>query len=230
MNTCDEVRMSLGALAVGALDPAEEQQVREHLERCPGCAEEAEALAETAGALGLIDADIEIPVSLPADLLPKVLARISADRRRRRMTGIAAAAAAVVLAGVGGLALGARDVWPFSTDDAGSDVAVAEEGPPDASVSGDEAGMAMQVDTWDKGWGTALRVAVSGIPAGSRCSLVAVGRDGSREIGASWVVPDDGYNDDGRLNVDGAIGLRSWDVDQYELVTASGATLVAASG
>jgi hypothetical protein len=129
-----------------------------------------------------------------------------------------------VLAGIGGgLVVGGDGEQPVSGPSV-SETPVSE--PPVASVSAEEAGVSLAVDAWDKGWGTALRAEVAGVPAGSRCSLVAVGQDGTREIAASWVVPGSGYGDNGALTVDGAVGLRSGDVDHYAVVTADGSTLV----
>jgi hypothetical protein len=139
-----------------------------------------------------------------------------------------------VLAGIGGgLVVGGDGEQPVSgpsvSETPVSEPPVSEppvSEPPVASVSAEEAGVSLAVDAWDKGWGTALRAEVAGVPAGSRCSLVAVGQDGTREIAASWVVPGSGYGDNGALTVDGAVGLRSGDVDHYAVVTADGSTLV----
>lgn len=212
---CDDVRVALGALALGALEPAEERQVREHLAECPECAHEAESLAATAGALALLDtaeAVGEAPIP-SSDLLPRVLAQVRRARLRRRLVGLAVAAAIAVAAGLGGLGLAGSDTEPDGT-------------PPVASESGQDGGIILEVDAWDRGWGTALQATISGVPAGSRCSLVAVGGDGTREVGATWVVPGDGYEEAGTLTVDGAVGLRSWNVDHYEVVTVEGRTLV----
>lgn len=220
MTDCGEVRIALGALAVGALEPDEERRVLEHLDRCPDCAREMAALRETAAALNLVDvAEITSPVEPSPDLLPRLLARVTAARRRRRLTAVAGAAAAAVIAGAVGLAIGAQqEDPPVATDD------------PAVSVAGSERGMVLEVDAWDKGWGTAVQAHVSGVPGGYRCSLVAVGTDGTREVAATWVVPDGGYGDgDGDvLSVDGAVALRSWDVDRYEVVTVDGDILVTA--
>ncbi len=213
MTECRDVNVLLGAYAIGALDPEDAQRVRAHLETCASCRLEVSELAETADALALLDlADVVEPVEAPA--IDGLLDRVRAYRRRRRFATLAVAAAVAVAAGVGGGLVAGGDEAP-------------EVQPPVASVSGEEAGVALAVEAWDKGWGTALRAEISGVPGGSRCSLVAVGQDGSREIAASWVVPGAGYGGPGQsLIVDGAVGLRSGDVDHYAVVTADGTTLV----
>jgi anti-sigma factor RsiW len=214
MTACDDVRVLLGAYALGSLDPAEEQLVRVHLEFCDACSAEFADLGRTVSALALVDlADVIEPAEAP-DNLPRLLAQVRAFRRRRRLAALAVAASVAVLAGIGGLVAGGDAEPPVA------------EPPPVASVSAEEAGVSLAVDAWDKGWGTALRAEISGVPAGSRCSLVAVGQDGTREIAASWVVPGSGYEDNGALTVDGAVGLRSGDVDHFAVVTADGSTLV----
>lgn len=214
MTACDDVRVLLGAYALGSLDPADEQLVRDHLESCDACSAEFADLGRTASALALVDlADVIGPAEAP-DNLPALLAQVRGFRRRRRLAALAVAASVAVLAGIGGLVAGGDGEPPVS------------EPPPVASVSAEEAGVSLAVEAWDKGWGTALRAEISGVPAGSRCSLVAVGQDGTREIAASWVVPGSGYEGNGALTVDGAVGLRTGDVDYFAVVTADGSTLV----
>lgn len=223
MTACDEVRVLLGAYALGSLDPADEQLVREHLESCDLCAAEAGELGRTVSALSLVDlADVERPAEAP-DNLPALLTRVRAYRWRRRFAAVAVAASVAVLAGIGGGLVASGDSAPPASAPATTEPTTAA---PVASVSAQEAGVSLTVDAWDKGWGMALRAEVSGVPAGSRCSLVAVGQDGTREIAASWVVPGSGYEDNGALTVDGAVGLRSGDVDYFAVVTADGSTLV----
>jgi hypothetical protein len=219
MTACDDVRVLLGAYALGSLDPADERLVRDHLESCDACTAEFAELGRAASALALVDlADVIGPAQAP-DNLPSLLTQVRAFRRRRRLAAVAVAASVAVLAGIGGgLVVGGDGEQPVSGP------SVSET--PVASVSAEEAGVSLAVDAWDKGWGTALRAEVAGVPAGSRCSLVAVGQDGTREIAASWVVPGSGYGDNGALTVDGAVGLRSGDVDHYAVVTADGSTLV----
>lgn len=224
MTACDDVRVLLGAYALGSLDPADEKLVRDHLESCDACSAEFAELGRAASALALVDlADVLGPAQGP-DNLPSLLTQVRAFRRRRRLAAVAVAASVAVLAGIGGgLVVGGDGEQPMSEQPV-SEPSVSE--PPVASVSAEEAGISLAVDAWDKGWGTALRAKVSGVPAGSRCSLVAVGLDGTREIAASWVVPGSGYGDNGALTVDGAVGLRSGDVDHFAVVTADGSTLV----
>jgi hypothetical protein len=100
---------------------------------------------------------------------------------------------------------------------------------PAVSVSGLDGGVGVEVAAWDMEWGTAVEIAVSGVPGGYRCSLVAVGVDGSQETAATWAVPDAGYNGDGSLVVDGALGMRSWEIERYEIVTTDGDILVTAN-
>jgi anti-sigma factor RsiW len=229
MTACDDVRVLLGAYALGSLDPADERLVRDHLESCDACTAEFAELGRAASALALVDlADVIGPAQAP-DNLPSLLTQVRAFRRRRRLAAVAVAASVAVLAGIGGgLVVGGDGEQPVSGPSV-SETPVSEppvSEPPVASVSAEEAGISLAVDAWDKGWGTALRAKVSGVPAGSRCSLVAVGLDGTREIAASWVVPGSGYGDNGALTVDGAVGLRSGDVDHFAVVTADGSTLV----
>jgi anti-sigma factor RsiW len=217
---CDDVRLALGALALGVLEPAEKRRVREHVAECAACALEAEALTATAGALALVDAEAVQgePPTPSSDLLPRLLAEVRRARLRRRLAGLAAAAVIAVAAGLGGLALSGPAGDP-----------AAESPAPVASAAGQQQGVALEVDAWDRGWGTAVRARISGVPPGERCSLVAVSADGVREVGATWVVPDNGYEGGGTLTVDGAVGIRSWQVAHYEVVTEAGETLVATS-
>lgn len=219
-NLCADVRLALGALALGALEPAEEQEIRDHLAACPACAAEARSMEETAAVLALVDGAAvgANDVDPSPGLLDRLLADVGRQRWRRRAAGLAAAAAVAVAAGIGGAALvgGAEPEAPAAPA-------------PVVEATGQQQAVALSVAAWDRGWGTAVQVTVSGVPAGSRCSLVAVGSDGSREVAATWQVPGDGYSDTGGdLTVDGAVGLRSWDVDHYAVETVDGETLVTA--
>ena len=51
--SCEHLRSAVGAYALGALDPDEAAAVRRHLETCPECAAEHDALAPLPGLLSL---------------------------------------------------------------------------------------------------------------------------------------------------------------------------------
>jgi len=211
---CRDIRPSLGAYALGVLDAAEQDHVRTHLDRCIECAVEEAALRETGRALALSDLDmIEQPPEPSADVLPNLLRRVGAARRRRRVVGaVAAVAAAAVVAVAGVLVVNETGEAPGNVDASA------------ATVSTQEGAVGVEVNIWGRDWGTALTVEVSGVPAGLRCSLVAVGSNGERETAATWAVPRVGYQDSG-LTMDGAHGLRPWEVERYEVVTSDGELL-----
>jgi Putative zinc-finger len=233
MTACDDIRLSLGALVLGALDHEEERRVRSHVADCPDCAAEVAALEATAGLLAMTGplgygdgaaARPDEPVGRPDPrLLDGLLERVRVQRRRDRLRrwalGVAAAAAAAVVAVLGVEAL--SDDQPAPPEQ----VAAA----PSAQAQGSDGGVVLDVDLWRRAWGTAVHVDVSGVPGGSRCSLVAVGVDGTREVAATWTVPSNGYDPSaGPLGVDGAVGLRVEQVSSYEVVTSDGEVLVVA--
>jgi hypothetical protein len=106
---CRPWRESLGAYALGQLGDGERIALEAHLEGCPGCRAEAEALLAVARLLPLADpARIETPAPRPpAALGERIAASVGGERKaRRRRTrqrlgfafAGAAAAAAIVLA------------------------------------------------------------------------------------------------------------------------------------
>jgi len=115
---CDHIRPDIGAYVLGALEPAEEAAVREHLASCSSCAAEHASLAELPRLLALAApvGDDGPPAPAPA-LEERVLDAIAGERpqpaprsRRRRLprprvlVPAGAALAAVVVAVV--IALG----------------------------------------------------------------------------------------------------------------------------
>jgi hypothetical protein len=106
--SCREWRESLGAYALGQLPDEERIPLEAHLEGCPGCRSELEALSATARLLPLADPDLfgSSAPRPPASLGERIATTIGAERRhaqRRRRSfglalGVAAAAAAAVLA------------------------------------------------------------------------------------------------------------------------------------
>ncbi|WP_152364872.1 anti-sigma factor family protein [Microlunatus speluncae] len=93
------------AYVLGALSPKDRQEYEQHLRECPDCATAVRELAGMPGLLSrvppsLLPTEEELP-DPPADLLPKLLNRVRAERLRRRVitigTATLAAAACLVL-------------------------------------------------------------------------------------------------------------------------------------
>jgi Putative zinc-finger len=151
--SCEHVRSAIGAYALGALDPDEAAAVRRHLETCPECAAEHDALAPLPGLLSLAggaEEAVEKPLS-PAfeERLLDAFARDRASSPRRRLkwrlprrrwlaagaVGLAAVAAAVVGVSLSGEEEPARryevtfqNVSGPANAQAGADLESSEEG------------------------------------------------------------------------------------------------------
>jgi hypothetical protein len=245
---CEEIRLSLGALVLSALDPVDERRVREHLGGCAECAAEVAELERTVKLLALAAPEALVgmepgPVPLPRvpvefgtgtaaeselpgprvldGLLAAVETQRRRDRRRRLAVGLAAAAAAAVVAGVG---VAVVDDAPAAVPEAAPTAPA-----PDAQLRGTADQIALDVGVWERGWGAAVHVSIAGVPGGSTCTLVAVRDDGVREVAATWTVPSNGYDPTaGPLNVDGAVGMQADRVSRFEVVTSAGEVLVTA--
>jgi hypothetical protein len=197
---CHNMRQSLGVYLVGALDPAERMLVDLHLAGCRDCREELAGLAGLPALLGRVPArdaervilesaelrDLEEP---PAELLARLLKEVAARRATGRWRGILAAAAAVVFAIASGVA-GAHFLIPGGH---GQPPATAAEV---VSASNPFTHVAATLSYRPVSWGTAIEVKVSGIPAGTSCTLWAVKADGTRFPAGGWSVPDGSEMDD----------------------------------
>src|SRR5450432_768584 len=97
---CAEVRMSLAAYVLGALDPADRGRVDAHLATCVECRDELALLAGLPGLLGRVSrADIEAEPADPGQqLLERLLDAAAAERRRDRSRRWLTSAAAVIVA------------------------------------------------------------------------------------------------------------------------------------
>jgi anti-sigma factor RsiW len=122
MSSCEHLRSAIGAYALGSLDPDEAAEVRRHLEVCPECAAEHDALAALPGLLSLAGgAEEAVTKPLPPAFEERLLDAFARDRaasprrrlrwalpRRRRLAAAALGLAAVVAAVIG-LQLGADE-------------------------------------------------------------------------------------------------------------------------
>jgi hypothetical protein len=176
---CREWRESLGAYALGHLDAGERAGIEAHLEGCPDCRAEVEALSGVVALLPHADPERFGPVPQPpSDLGRRILAGFDADRRmtkqrrRRRRFGFAlgggiAAAAAAVLALV---------ILPGG------------DGGPEQHVefASLPAGVKIGAVLEPHGYGTEIRMYVSGIRSGTLCRVFLAGPGGTRYSAGSF--------------------------------------------
>jgi hypothetical protein len=207
--SCDDVRESLELLALDALDPAERDVLRAHLDGCAGCRAELTAVEEALGALLLLAPEAEVPPGFGEqvavggagedDLGDPVPAEGPDGRRRHGIGWVGIAAACVVVALVlSGLAVALGTVF---TD--GGQVAA----PPETSVpavrrasllaaDGTVVG-SVQVDDAGPGLVMAVDAVAPGVPYDCVVrtpsgELVTVGSWTPAGAGAtSWAVPLD---------------------------------------
>lgn len=221
---CDEARVALGALVIGALEAAEADRVRAHLRECAECRAEYDELRDMPRLLGLVSlSDVTPePPPPPPGLGEELLQRRSAERRRQRArrmgwTATGGVAVAAASAAVGFWVAGSQPVT--GADDPANQVLAATD--PSTGVSGE-----VHVD--GVAWGTRLGLELAGVTSGETCSLVAVSSTGQRETAATWTVPD-ATPGDKYLSVPGAAGMTPDLIDAFEVVTEHGTTVLSLS-
>jgi anti-sigma factor RsiW len=213
--------VDLAGYLVGEAGP----EVGEHLAGCAECRAEVESLREWTERLRAVPAEmlLEGPPDGGDLLLQRTLRQVrqtSVGERRRRTGLIAAAAGLLVLAmGVGGVLAG-RESAPSTP------TAAATTEP--ASVPGTRTGTAVDPATGARitvavapaaGW-VRVNAAVAGIPAGERCVLEVVARDGYAVQAGSWVVSPAGESDGTTLN--GSALIDPADVKSVRVVNTAG--------
>ncbi|MFB4283373.1 anti-sigma factor [Nonomuraea sp. MTCD27] len=99
--TCEEVRIALGAHALGALDPEEALEIDHHLATCEACGAELLELEGVTSFLGKVsERDVELVASPPRQVLDRLLNdRVRRNRRGRILMAVAASAAVLVVGG-----------------------------------------------------------------------------------------------------------------------------------
>lgn len=218
---CAQLRLALGAYVLGALEPAERAQLEVHLADCPACREELSGFAGLPGLLSRIGAEEAASLGTieagPA-LVDRTLAELHGRRRmhRRRRVALTAAAAVLVAAGAGGIAVS------VSPDRAGP--ATNSVGSPAGRVSGADAttGVRATATLHAAEWGTAIALNLSGVTPNERCQLVAIGRDGHREVAGTWHA-----SYEGQAGVTAATAIARPQLAALEVDTVGGARLVA---
>ncbi|NUW45844.1 anti-sigma factor family protein [Nonomuraea rhodomycinica] len=272
--TCEEVRISLGAHALGALEPDEALEIDAHLATCEACGAELVELEGVSAFLEKVsERDVQLVTSPPRQVLDRLLnARARRHRRGRMLMVVAASAAAIVAGGAvwtavgdqqhdattasapaasrSGESLSSAQDSARSSDEAARPKAtqeprakaredqpriMAETQPqpeasatpkPSARASGQEfagqdesSGYTASVAVFPGSRGTGLSVKVSGVPVGTTCRLVVVGRDGRRDVTDSWTVDRENYQDKPVFASRTSIPVK--DIARFEVVDAS---------
>lgn len=181
--TCSDTTLSLGVYLLGALDAQERAEVEAHLSGCAACRAELAELEELPALLGRLTLD-DIPgepLAVPEDLYERVAAHArvqdaqrapSRVARYRRLTAVAAAVVLITAGGVGSWAA----LRPHSP-----------AAPPQAKVFVSQSGpVQMQVTLASQTTGTGLAVVVSGLRQNEHCKLIAIAKDGRRDVAGRW--------------------------------------------
>jgi hypothetical protein len=205
---CPRAEESLGALVLGALDPAERDKVEEHVRGCASCSAILGELAPLPGLLHRID----LPTAEgppPQDLLERAIAQARAEesplhpRRRWRTASafvVAAVAAAILVVGML-VSTHPQSVTVSATSPVNDVSATVVVTPTDS--------------------GTELALTLEGVAAGEHCQLVVVGRDGRREVASTWIA-----NYEGEAVVTGNTSVTRADLRRLDITTTDGENLV----
>jgi anti-sigma factor RsiW len=191
--------VELGALALGLLDPNRTRVVEEHLTTCAACRRDLEELSAVTNLLGEVPPEALLEGPPDGDLvlhrtLRQMREETAARRRRVLLPRIAAAAAAVAVLVGGGVAIGrvtAPAPAPAVVAAPPNAVTLQGEGVPGVSMTA--------VISPAMGW-VRVSTTVRGIPAGQRCRVVVLGRDGRREIAGTWLASARGQREGTQLN------------------------------
>jgi len=214
--TCDStLRLSLGAYVLGALDPVERAEVDAHLAECAACREELAGLAVMPGLLSRVRLeDLLEPEPSPSPAMTeRLLRRLRAARRaRRRRLAIAGATLVLAAAGVGAVVLAAGN---------GSGGPVNQ--PASVAAVNPRTGVSAKLSLRSAPWGTALHVRVRGVPAGTRCRLIAVSKTGARDVAGTWSATYEGTAD-----VQAATAIPRDQLASFAVVNETGRPLVRA--
>lgn len=167
---CDneDLRIAVGALALGALDPEEAREVRRHMAECPECQEEYASFVGVKRVMdiGLVGGPMpELPEPVPprrrSPFRSSVPAPFRAPRRRRVLVGVGSFAGAMALV-IGGF-------WAGHSRTGNA--------PGEALPAVTQSGVTAQISYQDHGWGTSVTATMSGTPDGLNCTLYVVARN-----------------------------------------------------
>jgi hypothetical protein len=190
---CRAWRERLGAYVLGQLSDEERVATEAHLEGCPDCRAEADALAPMATMLERADPERLSPAQgPPADLGDRIARRIAGERRaarRRRLRfglGLGAAAAAATAAVVLAVSL----VGSTPTQTQGQTVAF--KGLPN--------GVSVDASLEPRPWGSDVSLQVRGFRPGTLCTVWLRRSDGTKIPAGSFRYVYAGESDEAQLS------------------------------
>ena len=222
----EDLRISLGAYVLGALDDAESQQVRKHLRECVLCQREHDELVEVRMVLDRARATSALaawsardaapsPPPEPAGQAPKRRHRRQPSPPRRRRLGLAAAGAVLAsTAGIGGFFVGGL----------GSPGAGNSGTPPGtrAVAATGLYGITASIRFHPEAWGTSIQVTMSHVPPDYTCTLTAITKDGHTQTASTWTSGPQG----GTVTVPAAVALSASSIDHFDVAVAPGIDLI----
>ncbi|MCY1140836.1 zf-HC2 domain-containing protein [Actinoplanes sp. Pm04-4] len=211
------------------LTPEERRQVDEHLATCAECRTEVDSLREWSAALEAVPEPmlLEGPPDGGDLLLQRTLRQVrteSTNRNRRRTALVSSAAALLVAVAIGGGILAGRTTTPETPLAQPTTAATT----PATTVPGTRTATAVDATTGARitvavapaaGW-VRVNAAVSGIPAGERCVLEVVAKDGYVAQAGSWLVSPAG--EAGGTNLNGSALVAPADVRSVRVVNTAG--------
>ncbi|MGK5682084.1 anti-sigma factor family protein [Actinoplanes sp. URMC 104] len=226
-NTAND-HVDLAGYLLEMLSEDEKARADEHLAGCAECRAERDSLREWSDKLG--EVPDEMLLDGPPDdgdlLLQRTLRQVrreSSGNRHRRVAVVASIAAAVAaIAIAGGVVIG-RGTAPSSEPVAQPTLSV-PAGARVGSATDPATGATMQAAvTPAAGW-VRVSATVGGIPAGERCVLEVVGRDGSAAVAGSWLVSPAGES--GGTTLNGSALIDPEQVQAVRVVTTTGKRFV----
>jgi hypothetical protein len=192
---CRIWRERLGALMLGQLDPQERAATEAHLEGCPDCRAEAEALAPIASVLRSADPDRLGTVPAPPPYLgDRIARRIAAERRsvrRRRVRAGVALGAAAAIAATAGILLAVVFSGSSEAPRPVAHTVTFADLPKDVSL---------RATLEARPWGSDISIRARGFPPGMLCTVWLRRADGKRIPAGSFRYVYSGQADEARLS------------------------------
>jgi hypothetical protein len=233
--TMHEQHVDIDAYVAGQLTPDQAAEVEQHIAGCEECRQETDTLREMQEFLGEVPPEALLE-GYPEDadlVLQKTLRQMrSESSAAKRQTRFLTAAAAVVVAAAlvtGGVFVGQSTSGSSDPIAGGTQTSTATQPPGVRFASTTDAATGARITvrvTPAAGW-VRLNAAVSGIPAGEKCRLIVVSKDGTQESAGSWVVPNKEVADGTTL--DGAALIAPNDVATVMVENTDGKRYVSTS-